>query len=364
MMRAVDAARARRQADQPAEEKTQTISGAFLRFCTLGIASYGTLYFSYKWYAAHDPDFLLHYARNDLSPLNFAHNSTPHILRQGSAIVTWLIYHLGLYYPDSIAFSAASVDQRLFFAALVGNYIGLLIAATFAGSIASKQDHGGSAAAVLAGLLCIGSFAAQSFVITGNTEGVTWAMVAALFYLAARESRVLFAVVLLASILQREMIAVLFGAFAIFSFYFEPARRRYWMFVLASSIFCLAAYVALREIVIPGDQEQLSPSWIAGNVAAIRMDRTTIFQGLVSQNLIVLVLVLAALARAQGLRSPPALPQLLLTFVVLVVVSLVEGEMAGDIGRIGAMLTPALASSAAASLMRINASDEQADQQA
>src|SRR5215472_13509063 len=104
--------------------------GLVLRFAVLLLSSYGAFYFSYKWYALPDPDFLQHYARNDLNPLSFAPESTPHVLRQGSAILTWLIFRSGLYYPDSIAFHTTNVDQRLFFAALLANYIGLLTAAS------------------------------------------------------------------------------------------------------------------------------------------------------------------------------------------------------------------------------------------
>src|SRR5262252_1974855 len=106
-----------------------------LRFAVLFFASYGAFYFSYKWYALPDPDFLRHYAQNDLNPLSFAQGMTPHVLRQGSAVLTWLIYHAGIYYPSLIAFHAPGLDQRLFFAALLANYVGLLTAAGLAGSI-------------------------------------------------------------------------------------------------------------------------------------------------------------------------------------------------------------------------------------
>ena len=94
------------------------LAAPFARLAIFLLASYGTFYFSYKWYALQDPDFIWVYARNSLDPLNFRLGSTAHYLRQGSAIATYLIYKAGLFYPDAIAFHSPQANQRVFFAAL------------------------------------------------------------------------------------------------------------------------------------------------------------------------------------------------------------------------------------------------------
>ncbi len=61
------------------------------RLALLLLASYGTLYFSYKWYPG-EVDFKVAYSKMDQRPLDFGATDISHVLRQGSAIVTWLLY--------------------------------------------------------------------------------------------------------------------------------------------------------------------------------------------------------------------------------------------------------------------------------
>lgn len=321
------------------------------RFLVLLLTSYGAFYFSYKWYAPAHFDFQTYYARMYAHPLDWAASDASHVFRQGTAMLTWLLHAAGVYYPAKIAY--AGTDQQLFFAALLANYLGLLIAAALAGAIAGRRGAHG-AAPLLAGLLCIASFQTQNFVLTGSTEGLTWAFVALIWLLMLRESRWLLGLVLALSIFQREMIVVAFAALAFFQLLMNPRGASSARFVLIVSLVCFGIYLVIRALApVPDPTHQLSFAHILAVLRDFHPSMTLLFQGLLSQNLPILCLVIAAALRLDGKSAPDGLPVLLAAFAALFLIAVAEGEQAGDVGRLAGMLTPLFAAAGAQGLMRV-----------
>ncbi|MBI3675224.1 MAG: hypothetical protein HY243_01230 [Proteobacteria bacterium] len=257
-----------------------------MRLAFLSLASYGLLYFSYKWYALPDPDFLVAYSQMYRHPLDFTVADPSHVLRQGSAVLTYLFYEIGVYYPAQISFHDSHIDQRLYFAALLANYVALLIAAAIAGEIAQAKT-GGLAYSLIAGLLCLLSFHAQNFVVTGLTEGVTWLFMAL--------------------------------------------------------IFLLLLYVCIREFSFAGIDPQLSPASLFSNVASWRIDTAFLTQGLLAQNVVILCLVVNACLWLQAKPRVEYLGVYVTALAALAAIAMVEGEQPGDAGRVMGMLTPMFA---------------------
>src|SRR6185436_10156786 len=209
-----------------------------------------------------------------------------YIYRQFSAIITYALFAAGIYYPEDVAFQDPQIDQRLYFAALLANYLGLVVAANLAGAL-TERESGRFSASLLAGLLCLLSFFTQSAVLTGLSEGITWAFFAALYLLFVLENRAAFALVLALSIFQRELISVAFALIATFSLVLRCGDRRYNGFVLVSSIACFAAYFLMRLYAPSGYETQLTLQFVIDNLTSPAITaRDVLFQGFLSQNLI------------------------------------------------------------------------------
>src|SRR5262245_49881117 len=163
-------------------------------------------------------------------PLDFSAATAPFVYRQISALVTHALYLTGLYYPEGISFSDSAIDQRMFFSALLANYLGLTLAATLAGS-AVERATGSFAYSLLAGFLCLLSFHTQTAVITGLTDGISWFFVALLYFFYVRRERWPLVAVLVLAIFQREIIPLVFLLIAFFSLVFRSDDRRYDRFV-------------------------------------------------------------------------------------------------------------------------------------
>jgi len=327
------------------------LRSSLLRFLILLLASYGLFFFSYKYYVPIRADFYRYYQMYQ-RPLDFTVATAPFVYRQVSAVVTHALYLTGLFYPDEISFSDPEIDQRMFFAALLANYLGLLLAAVLAGRIAELKT-GSFSFSLLAGLICLVSFHTQTAVITGLTDGISWFFVAALYLLYLQRARVLFAAVLVLSIFQREVISLDFALLSTFALLLSFGEKRHNLFALGWSAACFAAYLLLRTLIIaaPGYEFQLSLMTVLANVLSPYWENApaVIFQGFLSQNL---VFIAAAVYGALWFRTrtlPREFAVLLLTFVAIVAIGLADG-IGVNVGRIGGMLSPVFAALAAAGL--------------
>jgi hypothetical protein len=162
------------------------------RLVLLFAASYGLLYFSYKfgmpWSGTGDYS---RYYNMYVSPFNLHATQSPFVLRQVSGVLTYLVWKAHIYYPNQIWFQAAGFDQHIFFAALFTNWVFLVLAAATAGVIAEEiAGRRNAMIAVVAGFLCLLSFHTQYVVITGVTEGPSWFLLTVGFLAYLRKMRV------------------------------------------------------------------------------------------------------------------------------------------------------------------------------
>jgi hypothetical protein len=327
-----------------------------IRAALLALLSYGMLYFAYKYYTPWlgGSDFNEYY-RMYLRPLDYSAADAPFVYRQGSAILTNLLYHAHVYFPEVISFKDAAHDQRIFFAALAANWLSLVGTAIIAGGMLRREEHDeGLAYPLLAGVICLWSFASQAYVVTGLTEGVTWLLTAAILACYLREvGRLAVAALLALSIFQREMIPVMFGALAVFSLLLGRGRRGYQLFVLAASVVAFLAYLGIRAALIPvnGAENQLAPQHLVQSLAGFRLSRAFVFQVVLSQTTVFICLGLAGVLRLRRQQSPALLAPLLLTFLALATIAVAEGVYT-NVGRIADITTPAFAVQAAILLRR------------
>jgi len=327
-----------------------------VRLALLFLASYGMLYFSYKYYVpwSGGSDFSQYYNMY-LSPLDFDVAPSPIVFRQLSVIATHLVYIAGIYYPNSIWFNDVSYDQHVFFAALLTNYIFLVFTAWGVGAIVEHAlGHRNFLPATIGGLFCLLSFHSQVSVITGLTEGVSWFLLALAFLFYLRQQALSVFIILALAILQRETILIVFASISGIALLLQHEKRRFNAIIFLWSIACCIAYLLMRTIIlpIPGATEQTDPAAILEHLRTFHLTRDILFQGFLSQNLLWLYLVAVILFGDEQSRRF-WLPTLLGTFLVLTVVSIAAG-IDNNLGRIASILSPIWAAFVATSCVRLD----------
>lgn len=321
------------------------------RLLLLICASYGLLYFSYKYYVpwSGGNDFANYY-NIYLSPLNLHATSAPFVCRQISAVLTNLIFNAGIYYPLRIAFENPQYSQRVFFAALLTNWIFLVLAAWLAGLIAEQLlEEESILIALIAGMFCMLAFETQQAVITGLTEGPAWFLFAAAFFAYLRKAKWLLLIVLVLTIFQRETISIAIATIAALDLLLRRDSIRFRLQVLGASVFCFAVYFLGRKTLVSGWEQQVEPERIASSLFHLQIDKSLIFQGILSQSTMALFLIVSFLGFGYMRRQKIWVLVMLGTLLVIDTVGLLA-NIGSNIGRIGTLLTPALAGLAAANL--------------
>jgi hypothetical protein len=342
-----------------------------LRFFTLSLLSYAWLYYGYKF---HDPtlvgggDFAL-YAPMYLSPLDVSAAPHPFVTRQLHAVVTHAIYALAPTYDTLTAVPEGT--RELLLAALLSNYLGLLVAAT--GACASFErltrdapEARASTLPLLVGCACMLAFSAPVSVLTGGAEGWSWALMSLGFlsYVSGRTGATF--AILAACVFQREVALLALAALAAPDALLRARPqevRRHARRVLLGAACAACAYVALRLGVGQAAYgHQLSPGayltrWLEPSGW---LDASFVFQALLSQNTLALYL-LALGARLH--RAPPRGVREVLTerfglahlggAWLLVFAVCVGAGIGNNTGRVTAMFTPVWASAAGLQLWHV-----------
>jgi hypothetical protein len=315
------------------------------RLLLFALASYGLLYFSYKSLDLNSgtTDFRF-YLPMYLHPLDLGVAPAPFCLRQVSALLTHFVWRLHLYYPDRIAFTADTAVQRVFFAALLVNWICLVLAAAVAGSIALELGACDRLTPLLAGLLCLLSMHTQTVVVTGLTEGPSW-LLFSLGYLAwLRRAELPLNSLLALAIFQRETIPVVFLVLAVVELSRQRQFRGFALRTAAWSTACAGVYLALRLFVVRGYEHQVHLSAMLAYFPHQPFAKVLTL-GVLTQNLI----LIALLAAWRAGKRPPQLVPMLLVVAALSLLGLAVG-IGPNIGRIAGLVTPVFAALAAISL--------------
>ena len=327
------------------------------------LLSSGLFYFAYKFYQpTHGGNDYFQYYPMYLRPLDLHVAQQPWAYRQVSAVLTHLIYRFGPYYHPQVFFSKPGYDQRVFFAALLTNYLALAACAAVTTMAAERlRPNGGAAAPMFAGALCYLSFFAQQSGMGPITDGVAWLLLAVGFLGYLRRSLVIVGVVMALSIFERELIPLMIGAIAGVDLVLSREQRRFDVSVIVLCAAAVALYLGMRGIWAPvqGKTLQLQLGIGARMVSLWRsfVNRDVLVQGFLSQNLLILLGINVMWRWRQGRGAPGPSPQLTRLVVglyaaaaVLVVVSYFA-MIGQNVGRILAMLTPITAALLALTLL-------------
>jgi hypothetical protein len=205
---------------------------------------------------------------------------------------------------------------------------------------------------LLSGMICLLSFHSQSVIITGLTEGMSWLLLTAgvLAYLGRRSISV--AIIVVFSLIQRETIIIVFGCIAIHALI--SGYRDYCMNInlLLWAMVSALAYIILRNFSgISGNEHQTDPQTIILTIGSFHLSKDIIFQGLVSQNILIAYVTTLAFDVQKTEDQIFWLKTILLSFFALFVVGIATG-IGNNIGRICGILTPIGAALMATTLQR------------
>ncbi|MEE9190282.1 MAG: hypothetical protein V3U16_05885, partial [Candidatus Neomarinimicrobiota bacterium] len=226
------------------------------RLLFIFLMSYGILYFSYKYY---DPfigggdDFRVYYSMYE-NPLS---NDTeaPRGYRLLGATITHLIYKANIYYDTTISFQHEDYDQKIFFAAILSNYIALLLCSIICSIIVDRKlKRKDDLFPFIASILCFLSFHVQYVIITGINDGWSWFLVAWGYLSYEKKSTLLFSVLMILTIIQREVIPIIFLIMALFDFRSNRKQMlptKFEGYAITISVLSMAIYLLIRTTIFP-----------------------------------------------------------------------------------------------------------------
>lgn len=320
----------------------------------MAVASYGLLYFTYKfsrpWPGSND--YYANYYFMYLSPLDVHAAPAPYNLRQVSAVITHLVLATHLYVPNRTAVMVPGRDPRVLFAAMVTNWAFLLLAAWLAGLIAEEElGHPNAVAALIAGSLCLLAFQTPFFVLSGLTEGLSWFLLAAGFLAYLRRARSWLLLVLIVSIVQRESIPIIMGVIAACDLTLSREDRRFKAQTIAAAAACFALYFLARRFFLPGSESETHFTAMLASIRHPGPASTFLSQMVLTQSTAILFLVLAWLGHKDMRQRRPWVPCVLAAMIVLDALGVAAG-IVDNLERVLAILVPILAGLAAAGVWR------------
>ena len=360
-MKTADLVSQRESPKKKSDMSRKAITLSFYRVLFLIVASYGILYFSYKFYLPWpgDNDFDQYHPMY-LRPLDFTQADAPFIYRQFSAVATNVVYRMGIFYPNEIQFAAVGYEQRVFFSVLLSNYVALLLTAIVVGNTIihiTKSDS--LLPPLMGGMLCFTAFFAQKGVLTEMTEGWTWFLVAIGFYAYLRRQLWFILPVLFLSIFQKETISIVFGVLAaidLLASFWNQKVNSFYKWTFAGSFFTFIGYLLVRIVLLPVGGKYESQVNTASMMAHLTnfftagFSSTLFFQGFITQNTYLIfgftTLLFTFLQQKSGLAYLLLQKSYFLPISGAMLLLYLVGIAAGignNIGRIAAILTPIIA---------------------
>jgi len=325
------------------------ITAQLYRSSLFFLLSYGLLYFTYKWVNPLEvnPDFFAYYPMIQ-HPFHYGVSQSPWVYRQLTTLIAHVIWRLHIYYPLAIQFHDSHYDQRIFFAQILTNYLGVLIAAVLSAALIDRWSKGSSfILPVFAGLLCYFNFFLQDTTINGGADGMSWALLAACYLLYKLEKPYLFGAVLSLSVIQREILPVFFMVFSFVAlariWREHRTGARFQLTVFSWSLLVLIVYFVIRMIVrAPGNEYQVNEHAQLQGLMGFHLSRTYVTEVLLGQNLLIVALGLwlAVYLRLRQIDKD-ILPLLLVCLVLLIVSAMTN--IGNNAGRILALTTPVVA---------------------
>jgi hypothetical protein len=268
------------------------------------ILLYGYVYAAYKY---GNPllggnDFFK-YKEMVETPFDFSATTAPFVLRQIPALVASIFYKFGFHYDteavvDLLGFSQSA--KREFLSLILSNALAVCLSLTLlAGYVRMKFERN----SILDLFTIFGLFAAWFYFPTAVVAPLTvgWGWLAATLFLIAFMERHLGLTCLACLIGSFSRETTVIFALVIFStaLLFEGERNRNFVLSVVVLIATCGAYLVIRTLATSGYEHQIAPSSLVSNLMSLNLTRSFLFQSVLSQGLLVVLLLGIALRKTR-----------------------------------------------------------------
>ena len=286
---------------RPGQPRLPVIAAYAARDFLIGaVFLYGYVYAAYKFgnplFGRND---FLHYKDMVAHPFDFSAAPAPFVLRQIPAIVAALFYKLGISYHTQAVADLIGFDddtKRRFFAMILSNALAVCLSFTLlAGYLRDKLVRD----SLLDLFALFGLFAAWFWfsvtVIAPVTVG--WGFLASSLFIIAFLERnfALTCVGCALALFSRETTLIFAGALFGALLLFGPDRSRAVIKSVAVLAAACIAYLLIRKLFTSGYEHQISPQRILAALKAPHISRDFLFQSILSEALLLLLLIGIAL---------------------------------------------------------------------
>ena len=326
-----------------ARVSTLNLAGRSLRFvirdALLGIiALSGYIYFCYKFGSPDlgNNDFYRYEAMVE-HPFDLAATTAPFVLRQLPTIVAHVLYVSDIFYDTrtnlDVLLPGDDATKRIFFALILSNALAVWISLVISLQFIRKRTRNND---VLVCFCYIGVMLSYFYfpfsVIAPLTIGWGW-LATSILAIALFEAR--FALLLLGcatALLARETILIFMLVFSVAA-WASFARRQRFLLISAMTLAAACGVLILARIyLVHGYEVQFDPdAWIA-NFHSFRPSRAFLFQAVIPQALIFVLLLLV------GLRHRSYAAALFAATAAIFVAGIGSGEAPGGMRAIGETL--------------------------
>ena len=316
-------------------------------FLTLIISS-SQFYYSYKF---SDPNYgnsdFFQYAGMVENPFVSKSAESPFIYRQFTTSIANFIYSNGIFYDTEISFKTDIETQKIFFALLTSNYLGILFCFFTLIYYVKKYLNEKSIILYFFPVFLISS--SFGYVFNGLsplTEGWTYFFNLIVFIMLVEKRLTYFLIFIILSILNKEITSIIFCIFSfsliIYQLKTKKSFENFYVRTFIISMLCFILYIIIRVVIFPtdGGEAQINIKNLIHNLINVNFDISLIRQGILSiTSLIILLFFILINNRYYDLIKDKMTFSLIMSIFILFIVGLMSG-IGNNIGRIVSSMTP------------------------
>lgn len=307
------------------------------------LLSYAFLYFAYKYFAPDIAcvDFFSYY------PLykNFDVQSvrTPFNTRLLNPLIVFAFNKLGIHYNTYVSFQDSTIDQTVFFNALLVSYLAVVSTALVI-YLTCYNYFKNKLFSFFVGLFYLMGGGTVVFCINPATDAFSVLLLALIFKSYIEKTKWIYLLLLLA-VFQREYIFMVISLIAIIDFWFDKQNFKKYLTVVVAAVVCFGIYIILRSTILytPAHPEQLDYSQYISRLLSPQLNFSEyIRQGLFTQNVLftyIFVLVYKLVKKQTVVKKNAWIIGMLILQINFICLIALLGN---NIGRIFYMTTPIL----------------------
>jgi|GEM_PF-1317521 len=307
------------------------------------LLSYAFLYFAYKYFCPDIAcvDFFSYYPL--YKSFDVQNVGSPFNTRLLDPLIVFIFNKLGIHYNTYISFQDPTINQSIFFNALLVSYLAVVFTALVVYLICYNYFKN-KLFSFFVGLFYLMGGGTIVFCINPDTDAFSVLLLSLIFKSYIEKSKWIYLLLLLA-VFQREYIFMVISLIAIIDLWFDRKNLKKYLTVIVAAVLGFGIYIILRSTILytPAHPEQLDYSQYISRLVSPQINFSEyIRQGLFTQNVLFtyLFVVVYKFAKKQIVvkKNVWIIGMLILQINFICLIAL----LGNNIGRIFYMTTPIL----------------------